>query len=64
MTPEEFETLDELQAEAWIASRFRQFVTSGFPADLSLLFAVHPDVEVPPPRDVATAESTAFGTAA
>jgi hypothetical protein len=47
MTADEFERLDELQAEAWIAWRFRQFVSAGFPPDLSLMFAVHPDVCVP-----------------
>jgi hypothetical protein len=47
VTAEEFETFDELEAELWIARRFRRFIVSGFPPDLSLLFAVHPDVEVP-----------------
>jgi hypothetical protein len=50
MTMDEFEQLDELQAEAWIAYRFRQFVNSGFPPDLSLMFAVHPDIAAPDDR--------------
>ena len=61
VTAEEFETLDDLQAELWIARRFRSFVETGFPPDLSLLFAVHPDVDVP---DVSgNSETTALGTA-
>ena len=64
MTADEFETLDALQAELWITRRFRSFVRTGCPPDLSLLFAVHPDVEVPEAADVRAPESTAFGTAA
>jgi hypothetical protein len=64
VTADEFETLDALQAELWIAWRFRSFVRTGFPPDLSLLFAVHPNVEVPDGPDARTAESTGFGTAA
>ena len=50
MTMEEFEYLDELQAELWIAERFRQFVNDGFPPDLSLVFAVHPEIQAPKGR--------------
>jgi hypothetical protein len=72
VTADEFETLDELEAELWIARRFRAFVNSGFPPDLSLIFAVHPDVAVPAPEerptvyvDGAPAGTTApIGTAA
>ena len=49
MTAAEFEELDELQAELWIATRFRQFVSAGFPSTLALALAlaVHPDIAVP-----------------
>jgi hypothetical protein len=47
VTTEEFERLNEHQAELWIAARYGRFVDSGFPPDLSLIFAVHPDVAVP-----------------
>jgi hypothetical protein len=47
MTADEFEGLDDQQAELWIAQRFRAFVLSGWPPDLSLMFAVHPEVESP-----------------
>ena len=63
MTADEFETLDELQAEQWIARRFRSFVRTGFPPDLALLFAVHPEVQVPDGPDARIDESAAFGTA-
>ena len=62
MTTEEFERFDELEAELWIGRRFRQFVRGGFPADLSLMFAVHPDVEVP--RLTGTADDAVLHTAA
>jgi hypothetical protein len=64
VTADEFETLDALQAELWLARRFRDFVRSGFPPDLSLLFAAHPEVEVPAGPDARTADSTAWDTAA
>jgi hypothetical protein len=44
VTADQFESLDDLEAEAWIAGRFSEFVRHGFPPDLSLLFAVHPEV--------------------
>jgi hypothetical protein len=47
VTTEEFERLDEQQAELWIAQRYNRFVDSGFPPDLSLILAVHPEVAVP-----------------
>ena len=47
MTAAEFEELDELQAELWIATRFRQFVSAGFPHTLALVLAVYPDIAVP-----------------
>jgi len=47
MPAAEFEELDELQAELWIATRFRQFVSAGFPSTLALALAVHPDIAVP-----------------
>ena len=64
VTADEFETLDALQAELWIARRFRSFVRTGCPPDLSLLFAVHPEVDVPDAPDARATESTVFGTAA
>jgi hypothetical protein len=59
MTETEFENLDELEAELWIVRRFSQFVSAGFPADLSLLFAVHPDVDVPQEGCLAPANAAA-----
>jgi hypothetical protein len=53
MTTEEFERLNEQQAELWIAQRYSRFVDSGFPPDLSLIFAVHPEVAVPHPAGAA-----------
>ena len=47
MTADEFEHLDDLQAELWIARRFREFINVGFPPDLSLIFATHAEVGVP-----------------
>jgi hypothetical protein len=47
MTADEFENLDDQQAELWIAQRFRAFVLTGWPPDLSLMFAVHPEVDAP-----------------
>ena len=47
MTADEFENLNDQQAELWIAQRFRAFVLNGWPPDLSLLFAVHPEVDAP-----------------
>jgi hypothetical protein len=47
MTEAEFENLDEVQAELWIARRFSRFVDTGVPPDLALVFAVHPDVDSP-----------------
>jgi hypothetical protein len=57
VTTEEFERLNEQQAEQWLAERFRRFVDSGLPPDLSLIFAVHPNVEAPqqPPATRRTA---------
>jgi hypothetical protein len=52
MTADEFEGLNDQQAELWIAQRFRAFVLSGWPPDLSLIFAVH--LEVDAPRETAT----------
>jgi hypothetical protein len=63
MTPDEFENLDVRSADEWVRRRFRQFADSGFPPDLALIFAVHPDVDVPntaPPSD----DSSGLGTAA
>jgi hypothetical protein len=57
VTADEFETLDALQAERWISRRFRSFVRTGLPPELSLLFAVHPDVDVPDEPDAGTAKS-------
>ena len=50
MTAAEFELLDELEAERWIANRFAQFVAVGFPPELALPLAVHPDIAVPDPK--------------
>lgn len=47
MTADEFEGLNDQQAEAWIAERFRAFVLNGLPPDLSLMLAVHPEVDAP-----------------
>lgn len=47
MTAEEFERLNEEQAELWITERYRRFTDAGFPPDLSLMFAAHPSVDVP-----------------
>jgi hypothetical protein len=47
MTADEFENLNDQQAELWIAQRFRAFVLTGWPPDLSLMFAVHPEVDAP-----------------
>jgi hypothetical protein len=47
MTADEFENLNPQQAELWIAQRFRAFVLTGWPPDLSLMFAVHPEVDAP-----------------
>jgi hypothetical protein len=47
MTAADFERLDELQAEIWIAKRFREFANAGFPPALALGLAVHPDIAVP-----------------
>jgi hypothetical protein len=47
VTAEEFERLNEEEAELWIAERYSRFVESGLARDLSLIFAVHPNVEVP-----------------
>jgi hypothetical protein len=58
VTTEEFERLNEHQAELWIAARYRRFVDSGFPPDLSLIFAVHPDVAVPPLAALAVTRPT------
>ena len=47
MTRDDFENVTEQQAEAWIAQRFRAFSLNGLPPDLSLMFAVHPEVDAP-----------------
>jgi hypothetical protein len=47
VTTEEFERLNEEEAELWIAERYRRFVESGLAPDLSLIFAANPNVEVP-----------------
>jgi hypothetical protein len=47
VTTEEFERLNEQQAELWIAQRYSRFVDGGFPPDLSLILAVHPEIAVP-----------------
>ena len=60
MTADEFEGLNEQQAEVWIAERFRAFALNGLPPDLSLVFAVHPEVDVP--NEMVTDDS--LGTAA
>jgi len=56
MTAADFERLDDLQAERWIAERFRQFANAGFPTSLALALAVHPDIAVPPMEPGAVAE--------
>jgi len=60
MTEDQFENLDELHAELWIARRFRQFVSAGFPTELSLIFATHVDIDVPS-DSVETAVCEIFG---
>ncbi|HSC73446.1 MAG TPA: hypothetical protein VLB89_04715 [Gaiellaceae bacterium] len=47
MTADEFEGLNDQQAEAWIAERFRAFVLNGLSPDLSLMLAAHPEVDAP-----------------
>ena len=47
MTADEFEGLNDQQAEVWIAERFRAFALNGLPPDLSLMCAVHPEVDIP-----------------
>ena len=47
MTAADFEKLDELEAELWIAKRFREFLAAGFPLSLALGLAVHPDIAAP-----------------
>jgi hypothetical protein len=47
MDSDEFENLNDQQAELWIAKRFRAFVLNGLPPELSLMFAVHPEVDAP-----------------
>ena len=64
MTADEFENLDAHQAELWISRRFTSFVETGFPPDLSLIFAVHPEVQVPDGFDANSGPEPAFGTAA
>jgi hypothetical protein len=64
MTAEEFENLDELAAELWIARRFRQFVKAGFPVELSLMFAVHPAIEAPRAGSTAAADTSLLDSAA
>jgi hypothetical protein len=39
--------LSAQQAELWITQRYRAFVLDGYPPDLSLMFAVHPEVMAP-----------------
>jgi hypothetical protein len=60
MTADEFEGLNDQQAEVWIAKRFRAFVLNGLPPDLSLIFAVHPEVDTP----IAIASDGSLDTAA
>jgi hypothetical protein len=57
MTADKFEGLDERQAEAWIAERFRAFALNGLSPELSLICAVHPEVDAPG-AIVTTASST------
>lgn len=47
MDSDKFENLNDQQAELWIAQRFRAFALNGLPPELSLMFAVHPDVDAP-----------------
>jgi hypothetical protein len=47
MTAEEFEKLDETRAELLLATRFRSFARGGFPPELALQLAAHPDIDVP-----------------
>jgi hypothetical protein len=60
MTADDFENLNDQQAEAWIARRFRAFALNGLPPDLSLTFAVRPEVDAP----VAIAADGPFDAAA
>lgn len=46
MTADDFEKFDELEAEVWIARRYQHFVRWGYPPELSLMFAVHPEIEL------------------
>ncbi len=46
MTAEEFEQLDAWQAELWIARRFHQLTSGGYPPSQALLLAVRPEVDV------------------
>jgi hypothetical protein len=60
MTRDDFENVSEQQAEAWIAQRFRAFALNGLPPDLSLMFAVHPEIDAP----VATGSDSSLDAAA
>jgi hypothetical protein len=65
MTADEFEGLDGLEAELWIARRFHSFVRTGFPPELSLMFAVHPEISADAlPTEDAEASTPPFHAAA
>ncbi len=51
VTAEEFEKLDESQATLFLARRFRNFARGGFPPELALQLAVHPEIDVPIEHD-------------
>ena len=47
MTSDEFENLDDQQADLRIADRFRAFALNGLGSGLSLTCAAHPEVDEP-----------------
>lgn len=46
MTADKFEQLDEWEAELWIARRFHDLTSVGYPPSQALLLAVRPEVDV------------------
>jgi hypothetical protein len=47
MTADEFEQLDEWQAELWIARRFNELFDGGYEPSQALYLAVRPEVDLP-----------------
>ncbi len=52
ITPEEFEQLDDETAETIVLERYRALVAVGLDVEAAVIFAVHPEIELPGAMDL------------